>query len=145
MLHPLSLANACGSLTELWSPRVVAQVNDQFVKVVKIQGEFPWHAHAAEDELFLVLKGAMTVGRAVEDGGPVTLLPGEVLVVPKGVRHNTSAAEESWIALVETVTTKHAGAEETPLARNLEDQLRPLPSAVEDPPDGPRPLLFPTW
>lgn len=101
----------------------MAQVNDQFVKVAKVQGEFPWHSHAAEDELFLVLKGALTIGRAAEDGGPVTLQPGEIFVVPRGVRHNTSATEETWIALVETVTTEHTGGEQTLLTRSIAEQL----------------------
>ncbi len=126
MDKPISLAAACASLTELWSPRVVARVNDQYLKVARVQGEFPWHAHEAEDELFLVLKGALTIGRSAEDGGPVTLRPGEAFVVPKGVRHNTSAEEETWIALVETVTTRHSGAEESGLTRSVADQLRPL-------------------
>lgn len=126
MDQPVSLAAACASLTELWSPRVLARVNDQYLKVARVQGEFPWHAHEAEDELFLVLKGALTIGRAEADGGPVTLGPGEVFVVPRGVRHNTSAEEETWIALVETVTTLHTGSVQTGLTRSLDEQLRPL-------------------
>ncbi len=126
MNHPLSLTAACASLTELWSPRVLARVNDQYLKVVRVQGEFPWHAHEAEDELFLVLKGALTVGRETADGGPVTLRPGEVFVVPRGLRHNTSAKEETWIALIETVTTRHTGSEQTALTRSLDEQLRPI-------------------
>lgn len=115
--------DACAAVPELWSPRVVAQVNDQYVKVARVQGEFPWHAHEAEDELFLVLKGALTIGRAPEDGGPVLLAPGQMFVVPRGVRHNTAAAEETWIALVETVTTQHTGAEQTPMTRSIAEQL----------------------
>jgi quercetin dioxygenase-like cupin family protein len=126
MQKPIQLTDACAQLTELWSPRVVARVNDQYVKVAKVQGEFPWHAHAVEDELFLVLKGALTIGRSLADGGPLTLHAGEIFVVPKGLRHNTSAAEETWIALIETVTTRHTGSEDTILTRSLEEQLRPL-------------------
>ena len=120
---PITLADACAALPELWSPRVVAQVNDQYVKVVRIKGEFPWHAHAAEDELFLVLKGCLTIGRAEGDGGPISLGPGQMFVVPRGVRHNTSAMDETWIALIETVTTKHTGDEVTPMTRSVEEQL----------------------
>jgi quercetin dioxygenase-like cupin family protein len=125
MTSPISLSNACDSLTELWSPRILAQVNDQYLKVAKVQGEFPWHAHAHEDELFLVLKGALTIGRSEADGGPITLHPGEVFVVGKGIPHNTSATEETWIALIETITTKHTGEEHTPMTRSLADQLPP--------------------
>jgi len=120
---PITLADACAALPELWSPRVVAQVNDQYVKVVRIKGEFPWHAHDNEDELFLVLKGCLTIGRAEADGGPVSLVPGQMFVVPRGVRHNTSATVETWIALIETVTTKHTGDEVTPMTRSVEEQL----------------------
>ncbi len=127
MNQPLSLAHVAASLPELWSPRVVARVNDSLLKVVRVQGEFPWHAHRHEDELFLVLRGALTIGRGEQDGGPVTLLPGEAFLVPRGLRHNTSAAEETWIALFEPVSTAHTGDERTPLTRSLEEQLRPLP------------------
>ncbi len=121
--HPVSLELACSQLSQLWSPRVVGQVNDQFIKVARVQGEFPWHAHAHEDEMFLVLRGALTIGRAAEDGGPVTLRPGEFFVVPRGLRHNTSAVYETWIALIETVTTEHTGGEATPLTRTIAEQL----------------------
>lgn len=122
-LKPISLDAACAALPELWSPRVLAQVNDQYLKVARVQGEFPWHAHEFEDELFLVLRGALTIGRAESEGGPVTLRAGEVFVVPRGVRHNTSAAEETWIALIETVTTKHTGEELAPMTRSIAEQL----------------------
>lgn len=121
--QPVSLELACAGITELWSPRVLAQVNDQYVKVARVQGEFPWHSHANEDELFLVLRGALTIGRATDDGGPVTLRAGEVFVVPRGVRHNTSAEEETWLVLVETVTTQHTGTELTEMTRSVEEQL----------------------
>lgn len=119
----IALTQSAAALPELWSPRVLAQVNDQFLKVARVQGEFPWHRHEREDELFLVLKGALTIGRAQQDGGPVTLQPGEVFVVPCGVRHNTSAAEETWIALIEPISTEHTGGEKTPLTRSIAEQL----------------------
>ncbi len=120
---PISLEQACSALEELWSPRVVGQVNNQYIKVAKIQGEFPWHSHEREDEMFLVLRGVLRIGRSEADGGPVLLHPGEFFVVPRGVRHNTSAEEETWIALVETVTTLHTGGEQTPLTRSIAEQL----------------------
>lgn len=120
---PISLEQACSALEELWSPRVVGQVNNQYIKVAKIQGEFPWHSHEREDEMFLVLRGVLRIGRSEADGGPVLLHPGEFFVVPRGVRHNTSAEEETWIALVETVTTLHTGGEQSPLTRSIAEQL----------------------
>jgi len=123
--HPVSLELACSALPELWSPRVVGQVNDQYIKVARVQGEFPWHTHTHEDEMFLVLQGQLRIGRAAADGGDVLVSPGEFFVVPRGVRHNTSATEETWLALIETVTTEHSGGEQTPLTRSIAEQLGP--------------------
>jgi mannose-6-phosphate isomerase-like protein (cupin superfamily) len=119
----MSLEFACAALSELWSPKVVGRVNDQYIKVAKIQGEFPWHAHEQEDEMFLVLRGLLRIGRSDADGGPVSVRPGEFFVVPHGLRHNTSAEVETWIALIETVTTLHSGSEQTPLTRSIAEQL----------------------
>ena len=123
---PISLELACSALNELWSPRVVGQVNNQFIKVAKIHGEFPWHSHDHEDEMFLVLRGLLAIGRSEADGGPVSLRPGEFFVIPRGVRHNTSAVEETWIALIETTTTLHTGSEQTPFTRSIAEQLGTL-------------------
>ena len=120
---PISLELACSALEELWSPRVVGQVNNQYIKVAKVLGEFPWHSHEHEDEMFFVLRGVLRIGRGEADGGPVSVRAGEFFVVPRGVRHNTAAAEETWIALIETVTTLHSGGEETALTRSIEEQL----------------------
>ena len=127
MQQPVSLEAACEALSELWSPRVVGQVNDQFIKAVRVQGEFPWHSHADEDELFLVLRGELRIGRAEADGGDVQVRAGEFFVVPHGVRHKTSAAEETWLALIEPVTTKHTGDTVTAMTRSIEEQLSGRP------------------
>ncbi|MGI4828718.1 MAG: cupin domain-containing protein [Janthinobacterium lividum] len=129
MQQPVSLEAACRALPQLWSPRVLGRVNDQYIKAVRVQGEFPWHSHAAEDEMFFVLRGALRIGRAEADGGDIVVHPGEFFVVPRGVRHNTSATEETWLALIETVTTEHTGSEATPMTRSLEEQLG-SPAAV---------------
>jgi len=120
---PISLELACSALRELWSPRVVGQVNNQYIKVAKVQGEFPWHSHEDEDEMFLVLRGVLRIGRGEADGGPVSVSAGEFFVVPRGVRHNTSAAEETWVALIETTTTRHTGSEQTAMTRSIAEQL----------------------
>jgi quercetin dioxygenase-like cupin family protein len=121
--HPVSLELACSALPELWSPRVVGQVNDQYIKVARVLGEFPWHAHTHEDEMFLVLRGVLTIGRSESDGGPVTLHPGQFFILPRGIRHNTSATEETWIALIEPISTQHSGDEQTPFTRSIAEQL----------------------
>ncbi len=116
-------ADIARSLTELWSPRVVAHVDDYFVKVAKVHGTFDWHAHETEDELFLVLSGSLTI--RMEECS-VTLAPGQLFVVPKGVRHCPVADEECQILLFERSTTKHTGDELTERTRTLADQLRPV-------------------
>ena len=96
-----------------WAPKVVAQVNDYQLKLVKIQGEFVWHSHADTDEVFIVLDGRMRI--ELRDGG-VDLGPGEMFVVPKGVEHKPSAPDECRILLVEpkgVVNTGDAGGAKT--------------------------------
>jgi mannose-6-phosphate isomerase-like protein (cupin superfamily) len=120
MLTPVNVSSRFEDVTELWSPKVIGRVNDQYVKIARLQGEFVWHAHEDEDELFLVIRGTMRI--QLEDGD-VTLGPGELVVVPRGVRHNPVAAEECWVMLIETVTTKHTGDVTTARTRSIEDQL----------------------
>jgi mannose-6-phosphate isomerase-like protein (cupin superfamily) len=111
------------SLTELWSPRVIAEVDDAYIKVAKIQGSFVWHSHEGEDEMFLVLKGRM---RIEMEGGPVELGEGGLFVVPKGVRHNTVAEEECHLMLIERKTTLHTGDVVAEKTRTIAEQLRPV-------------------
>jgi mannose-6-phosphate isomerase-like protein (cupin superfamily) len=119
-LKAVNLEQAAGELQELWSPRVVAQVADQYVKVAKVHGEFVWHAHEGEDELFLVLRGTLRI--QMEDG-EVTLGAGDIFVVPAGVRHNPVADEECWLALIEPAQTKHTGDVVTDRTRSIDEQL----------------------
>lgn len=119
-LKPVNLERAAGALAELWSPKVVARVGDQYVKVARVRGEFVWHAHDAQDELFLVLRGRLRIRLEL---GEVALGPGDAFVVPAGVRHNPVAEEECWLALVEPVETKHTGDVITDRTRSIEEQL----------------------
>jgi quercetin dioxygenase-like cupin family protein len=73
--------------------------------------------------MFLVLRGVLTIGRSESDGGPVTLHPGQFFILPRGIRHNTSATEETWIALIEPISTQHSGDEQTPFTRSIAEQL----------------------
>src|SRR5713101_4529446 len=111
------------SLTELWSPRVIAEVDDAYIKVAKVQGSLAWHSHENEDELFLVLKGHL---RIEMESGSVELSEGEMYVVPKGVRHNPVAEQECHLMLIERKTTLHTGDIVTEKTRSLADQLRPV-------------------
>ena len=117
---PIDLLAAAEALTELWSPRVLAQVNDQYLKVAKVHGTLTWHAHANEDELFLVLKGRL---RLEFEDGVVELGPGQSYLVPRGVRHNPVADEECCLALMEPVTTAHTGDVVMERTRSIAEQL----------------------
>jgi mannose-6-phosphate isomerase-like protein (cupin superfamily) len=101
------------NVAEPWTPRIVAEVNDFFVKIVRLKGEFVWHRHESEDELFLVTKGAFTVRLRDRD---VRLRDGELFVVPRGVEHMPVAEQEAEVVLIErksTVNTGDAGGERT--------------------------------
>jgi len=108
-------------ITEQWSPRVIAAANGQYVKLAKVQGEFVWHDHADEDEVFIVFRGRLVL--RFRDRADVTLGPGDVYVVPKGVEHCPVAEDECWLMLLEPAETKHTGDVETPFTRSVEEQL----------------------
>jgi len=110
-------------LSEFWSPRVVAEVDDVYVKVAKVKGTLTWHAHDNEDELFYILKGRLRIEMEKQT---VELAEGDVYVVPKGVRHNPVAEQECHVMLIERKTTQHTGTEVTEKTRSLEEQLRPV-------------------
>lgn len=124
MSRVLHAPTVAASLPELWSPRVVAEVDEVYVKVARVKGEMVWHAHDDEDELFLVLKGRLRL--EIEGGEPAILEEGELFVVKKGVRHLPIAEEECHLLLIERKSTKHTGNEVSELTRSVEDQLRPV-------------------
>lgn len=108
------------NLTEYWSPKVVAELDDSYVKVAKVLGTLVWHHHEFEDELFYILKGSLSI--EMEDR-TVVLQQGDSFVVPKGVRHNPIAAEECLLMLIERKSTLHTGDEKTGKTRSLAAQL----------------------
>ena len=89
-----------------WTPKIVAELNDAYVTLVKVKGEFVWHHHEREDELFLVLKGRLRI--ELRDG-PLDLREGELAVIPRGVEHRPVAAEEAHVLLLEPKTTVNKG------------------------------------
>lgn len=119
----VSPGRLAAALPDLWSPRVIAEVDDAYIKVARVHGTFGWHAHEHEDELFLVLKGELLLET---EQGNVLLREGELYVVPKGVRHNPVAESECHVMLVERKTTLHSGDTITEKTRSIADQLRPL-------------------
>jgi mannose-6-phosphate isomerase-like protein (cupin superfamily) len=117
---PLEIAE---SLTDYWSPRIISEVDDTYIKVAKVKGVLAWHSHANEDELFLVLKGHFKI--EMQDK-TVELNAGEMFVVPKGVLHNPIANEECLIMLIEKKTTQHTGDVTTEKTRSIAEQLRSI-------------------
>ncbi len=109
------------ALTDYWSPRVVGEVDDSYIKVAKVRGSLCWHSHDNEDELFLILQGHLRI--ELEDAPAVELDEGEMFVVPKGVRHNPVAEQECLLMLIERKSTLHTGDVMTERTRSLAEQL----------------------
>ncbi|HET6617389.1 MAG TPA: cupin domain-containing protein [Gemmatimonadota bacterium] len=105
-LERIDLAEKLSRIDERWSPRIVAELNGQHVKLVKLEGEFVWHSHAEEDELFLVLSGQLRI--ELRDGA-VVLGPGQMVVVPRGIEHRPVAEGEVHVLLFEPAGTLNTG------------------------------------
>lgn len=104
--EPINLAEKLSRFSEQWSPKIIAQMNDDHFKLVKFKGDFVWHDHADTDEVFLVLHGFMRID--FRDGS-VHLKTGEMFVVPKGVEHKPFAEDECHVMLVEPADTVNTG------------------------------------
>ena len=102
----VNLARKLERVSEFWSPKVVGELNGQHVKLVKVEGEFVWHHHDDEDELFLVLEGRLSI--RLRDG-VIDLDPGECLIIPRGVEHRPVAEREAHVLLFEPATTRNTG------------------------------------
>lgn len=105
-MDKVSVAEKMAMIHEQWSPRVAAEVNDFYVKLVKLQGEFIWHAHEHEDEMFYVFKGELAVRLRDKD---IVLGPGEFFVIPAGVEHMPVAENECEVILFERKSTLRTG------------------------------------
>ncbi len=105
---------------EQWSPKIIGQLNGQDVKLAKLQGEFVWHDHKNEDELFYVIKGTLRIEFREK---MVTLNAGEMLVIPKGIEHKPIAEKEVWILLFEPSNIKHTGDIEHELTKKTFDKI----------------------
>ncbi len=114
------------AITEYWSPQAVAEANGQLVKVCKINGEFVWHNHADEDEIFLVLRGQLTI--QYRDRDDVVLGPGDIHTVPRGVEHCPACTEDVMCLLVEPGETAHTGEVVTERTKSVADQRAGLPT-----------------
>lgn len=119
MRDKVNLADAFSRFSETWSPRIVAALNGQHVKVAKLEGEFDWHHHETEDELFLVVTGRLTLLLRGTERDEVHLEAGELFVVPRGVEHKPVADGVAHVLLFEPDSTLNTGTERT--ARTVED------------------------
>jgi len=117
-VEKVNLAQKFSLFTEPYQPRIIGELNDSYVKAVKVKGDFLWHHHDNEDELFFVVKGLLRM-RVRENGSEreLTIQPGEFIIVPRGVEHLPSADEETHVVLLEPRTTLNTGNVES--ARTL--------------------------
>lgn len=105
-VEKVNLAQKFSLFHELWTPKVIGEVNGQHMKLARIKGEFVWHAHEDADELFLLVEGSLKI--LIPDG-EVVLSPGELVVIPKGMQHKPVAEEEALIMMIEPVGTVNTG------------------------------------
>ena len=108
-MNPIDLSQALDRFDDHWSPRIIAELNGQQVKLAKFLGEFPWHAHPEEDEMFLVLEGSFTM--EFRDHS-VELHEGQMLVVPRGIEHRPVATQEYAVMMVEPAGLVNTGDSE---------------------------------
>lgn len=120
----VDLAAGLASFSERWSPRLVAELNGQHVRLAKLEGDFVWHHHAAEDELFLVLAGRLLLDLRDPDQRTVELGPGQLFVVPRGTEHRPRAPEETHVLLFEPAATRNTGQLENELTVDPDDLER---------------------
>ena len=106
MIEAVNLAQKLALFQEHWSPKIVGELNDNYLKVVKVQGEFVWHKHDDADELFLVLSGRLVIRLRDQE---VALSEGEFVVIPRGVEHQPFAADEAHVLLIEPKTVVNTG------------------------------------
>jgi mannose-6-phosphate isomerase-like protein (cupin superfamily) len=120
-MNKINLASKLALFADHWNPRIIGDLNENHIKLAKLQGDFIWHRHELEDELFVVLKGRLMIDFRAEGDvlgvRTVEINPGEIIVVPKGVEHRPHAEEEVHIMLIEPKTVINTGALENELTR----------------------------
>lgn len=110
------------SVNEYFSPKIIGEVNDVYVKIAKIKGDdIPWHNHKNEDELFYIVEGSLLF--EIENQDSFTMKQGDLFIIKRGINHKVSAKEECKIMLIENKTTAHTGDVESAVTKTIEDQL----------------------
>lgn len=110
MIEKVNIAEKFAIFPDHFSPKIVGEVNDTQIKLVKFQGDFIWHSHPEEDEMFLVIKGGFEMQFRDQT---VEVKSGEFLIVPKGIEHMPVAKDEVWVLLVEPVSTVNTGDQDS--------------------------------
>ena len=117
----MNLKDAFVSLEKYFSPKIIGEVNDQYIKVVKIKGqEVPWHNHEIEDELFYIVEGSLLM--EIENQESFVMQKGDFHVVKKGINHRVSSKEECLIMLIESKTTEHTGNVKSQITKSIDEQ-----------------------
>ena len=119
-IEKVSLADKLRSFQDHWSPKIIGELNESYVKLVKLKGEFVWHHHEAEDELFLVLKGSLLMRLRDRD---IRVEEGEFIIIPRGVEHLPIAEEEAHVMLLEPKSTLNTGDVENERTRAVLDRI----------------------
>ncbi len=120
-MNPIRLSDKFTEIRNYFSPKIIGEVNDVFVKLARIKGEdIPWHNHAQEDELFYIVEGELLF--EVEGEEPFTMEAGELFIVPKGINHRVSSVSDCLVMLVEPKATRHTGDVESPITKTIEEQ-----------------------
>jgi len=105
-MEVINLKEKFSLFSDHWSPKIIGELNGQAVKIAKVEGEFVWHDHKNEDELFYILKGELILEFRDKS---ITLREGDMTIIPRGVEHKPIAKEEVWLMLFEPMETKHTG------------------------------------
>lgn len=106
MMDKVNVVKKFDLFNEQWSPKVIGELNDSYVKIAKLQGEFLWHLHEGEDEMFYVIKGQLVIKLREKD---VVIEEGEFFIVPRGIEHMPVAKEEAHVMMIESKTTLNTG------------------------------------
>ncbi len=118
----MNLKDAFLSLTNYFSPKIIGEVNDQYIKVVKIKGDkVPWHNHENEDELFYIIEGSLIL--EIENQEAVIMQKGDLYVVKKATNHRVTSDEECFIMLIESKTTEHTGKVQSEITKSIHEQM----------------------
>ena len=120
-MKPVNIKEKFSLFGEYWTPKIIGSCNGQLIKIAKTKGEFIWHSHDDEDEVFIIIKGEFEL--SFRDGS-VLLKEGELFVVPKGVEHCPRAvSDEAWVMLVEPESTRHTGNVISELTRDNQERI----------------------